>query len=63
MKMIADMICGPANMVMARGSICRFITLAPLVLPFLQRLPWVEAYGEARCCYPIASLRRSPEEM
>jgi hypothetical protein len=31
-KMSADMICGPAFMVMARGRIARFTALAPLVL-------------------------------
>jgi hypothetical protein len=32
-KMIADMICGPAFMVMARGMMARSIALAPLVVP------------------------------
>ena len=34
-KMMADMICGPAIIVMARGRIVRFMAL---VLAFLQRL-------------------------
>jgi hypothetical protein len=34
-KMIADIICGPAIIVMARGRIVRFMAL---VLAFLQRL-------------------------
>jgi hypothetical protein len=35
-KMIADMICGPAIIVMARGRIVRFMAVAPLALAFLQ---------------------------
>jgi hypothetical protein len=41
-KMIADMICGPAFIVMASGIIARLIILALL---FLRRLPWTEAHG------------------
>src|SRR5215216_7317590 len=36
-KMIADMIWGPAIIVMARGRMVRFMAAAPLVLAFLQR--------------------------
>jgi hypothetical protein len=38
--MIADMICGPAFMVMARGMMARFMALAPLVLSLLRYLAW-----------------------
>jgi hypothetical protein len=35
-KMIADIICGPAIIVMARGRIVRFMAVAHLVFAFLQ---------------------------
>src|SRR5215216_3689977 len=42
-KMSADMICGPAFIVMARGRIARFITLTPLAFVFLQQ--WLRYKG------------------
>src|ERR687897_1245369 len=44
MKISADMICGPAFMVIARGMMARFMAAAPLALSVLQQLPVAEAY-------------------
>jgi hypothetical protein len=38
-KMIADKICGPAFIVMARGRTCRF-----MISPLGVRLPWPADY-------------------
>src|SRR5215207_9160943 len=50
-KMIADIICGPAIIVMARGRICRFMASAPLVLDFPgSQMTWGNKMGYE---YPI----------
>src|SRR5215217_99556 len=56
-KMIADMICGPAFIVMARGITDRLIAVVPPALLFLQD------QGERRPAAPARSVAPAPDRL
>src|SRR5215208_2027761 len=52
-KMIADMICGPAIIVMARGMTDRLMALVPPAFCFLRRQGGYRSAGPARSVAPV----------